>query len=104
MAPRSSLFLTISVLVLSGTTWAEPNDVEDAQGNAVSVSAAAFEPRSGNDDVPFTRYDGSLFGLHLANNFGPRGLFTRRFSMAAESPPAISTATAGRILSQRTVP
>ena len=71
-----AISLLVSVLV-SGVHAKEP---QDAQGHAVSVNAAAFQSRAGADDVPFTRYDGSLFGLNQANVFGPRDFYPPFFN------------------------
>jgi hypothetical protein len=54
--------------------------ISDGQGNEVSISGAAFEPRAGTDDTPFTRYDGSVFGLNQANNFTPRDFYPPFFN------------------------
>jgi hypothetical protein len=68
--------LLASVLI-SGV---QANELRDAQGHAISVNATPFQPRAGNDDVPFTRYDGSLFGLNQANSFSPRDFYPPFFN------------------------
>ena len=79
---RAPMFFTIAsaLLVFIAESGAETALVLDAKGHPVSVSAKAFEPRSGTDDVPFTRYDGSLFGLHQANSFSPRDFYPPFFN------------------------
>jgi hypothetical protein len=59
---------------------AETDGIYDAEGHLVSVNAAAFQPRSDAGDAPFTRYDGSLFGLKQANSFGPRDYYPPFFN------------------------
>ena len=68
--------LLASVLVYG----VQANELRDAQGHAVSVNATAFQPRAGTDDVPFTRYDGSLFGLDQSNYFSPRDFYPPFFN------------------------
>jgi hypothetical protein len=72
--------LLASVLVGGGDLSASDAVLKDQQGHIVSLSAAAFEPRSGADDIAFTRYEGSVFGLHLENNFGPRDFYPPFFN------------------------
>ncbi len=52
----------------------------DAQDAAVSVEATPLQPRVGDDAVPFTRYDGSTFGLTFANRFSPRDFYPPFFN------------------------
>jgi hypothetical protein len=72
------LLAVICLLVLSLHSMAD--DLADGQGNRVIINGAAFQPRAGSDDVPFTRYDGSLFGLHQANPFTPRDFYPPFFN------------------------
>ena len=74
------LTLATSLLAFAGESRSAPVAIRDAQGHPVSVSAKAFQPRAGTDDVPFTRYDGSLFGLHQANSFSPRDFYPPFFN------------------------
>jgi len=59
---------------------ADSGQVRDAQGHEVSVTATAFQPRAGNESTPFTRYDGSKFGLQQTNSFGPADFFPPFFN------------------------
>jgi hypothetical protein len=70
--------LVISLLAVA--SFAQAEGVDDGHGNPVSISATAFQPRSVSDDAPFTRYDGSLFGLHQANSFTPRDFYPPFFN------------------------
>ena len=70
--------LAISIILPTLPALAE--GIADGQGNLVSISAVAFQPRSGTDDSPFTRYDGSLFGLNQANSFTPRDFYPPFFN------------------------
>lgn len=72
--------IAIILLVTVGTSGAEVAAIRDAQGNAVSISESEFKPRSGSDEVPFTRYDGSVFGLHQDNYFSPRDYYPPFFN------------------------
>ncbi len=69
-----------SMLAVVGQAAAETVTLVDAEGHSVSISATAFRPRAGNDAVPFTRYDGSLFGLQQTNSFGPDDFFPPFFN------------------------
>jgi len=73
-ALAGSLFLCLA------ESSAAPREVRDATGHPVSVSATAFQPRAGTGDAPFTRYDGSLFGLHRENSFSPRDFYPPFFN------------------------
>jgi hypothetical protein len=59
---------------------AEAQATQDQQPYTVSVSAAPFQPRAGTDPVPFTRYDGSVFGLNQKNLFSPRDFYPPFFN------------------------
>jgi hypothetical protein len=72
------LALAIGLLVLGSEASAE--GLDDGHGNNVSIDGAAFNPRSGPGDAPFTRYDGSLFGLNQANHFTPRDFYPPFFN------------------------
>ncbi len=72
--------LATSVLASVLVYGVQANELRDAQGHAVSVNATAFQPRAGTDDVPFTRYDGSLFGLDQSNVFSPRDFYPPFFN------------------------
>ena len=54
--------------------------IRDDEGHAVSFTARAFEPRGGTDATPFTRYDGSVFGLRQTNSFSPGDFFPPFFN------------------------
>ncbi len=74
------VLLVSSLFVAVGQSHAEEAAAKDSQGHPVTVTSTVFEPKSGADDVPFTRYDGSLFGLQRDNNFGPRDFFPPFFN------------------------
>lgn len=74
------LVLAAINIVAAGSARSESDDLQDASGHAVTVEAAAFKPRAGREDLPFTRYDGSVFGLHQANSFGPRDFYPPFFN------------------------
>jgi hypothetical protein len=76
--PLRILVAVICLLVLSSHSMAD--DITDGQGNRVSINGTAFQPRAGSDEVPFTRYDGSLFGLHQQNPFTPRDFYPPFFN------------------------
>ena len=59
---------------------AEGEVAKDPDGRAISIEAAAFQPRAGTDAVPFTRYDGGQFGLHRDNYFNPRDFYPPFFN------------------------
>ncbi len=80
MATFRLLTIVISSLAIVSISMAE--DASDGKGNSVSISRAAFQPRAGSDEAPFTRYDGSLFGLHQANVFSPRDFYPPFFNGA----------------------
>ena len=63
-----------------GQPAAETEVPSDAGEHPVSVTATAFRPRAGHDAVPFTRYDGSLFGLQQTNSFSPDDFFPPFFN------------------------
>lgn len=69
-----------ALLVLSSVAAADSGAAKDPDGHSVSVSAAAFNAPSGTDNVPFTRYDGSVFGLHRDNYFNPRDFYPPFFN------------------------
>jgi hypothetical protein len=68
MVLRSTLILAFALSAASAHSWAEAGAIQDAQG------------RAGTDDVPFTRFDGSLFGLHQENYFSPRDFYPPFFN------------------------
>jgi len=75
------IFLRLLLIAISlSASPALAESIDDGQGNQVSISAVAFQPRAGTDDVPFTRYDGSVFGLHQANSFTPRDFYPPFFN------------------------
>ena len=76
---RQMAFSAVSLLFISHS-WAESPELRDAQGHSLSVSATPFKSRSGTDDMPFTRYEGSLFGLDRDNNFSPRDFYPPFFN------------------------
>ena len=67
-------------VVEKATAASEFEALRDAEGHPVSISATAFQPRAGNEAAPFTRYDGSLFGLQRTNSFGPADFFPPFFN------------------------
>ena len=67
------------LLCVTGDVFADES-LKDSQGNTVSIKATQFQARSGDDDVPFTRYDGSEFGLHRDNFFSPRDFYPPFFN------------------------
>ena len=70
----------ISLFVFAAESGAQTAPTKDPHGNLVSLSATVFQPRAGTEDVPFTRYDGSLFGLHQANLFSPSDFYPPFFN------------------------
>jgi hypothetical protein len=72
------LAFAISLPLVVSTASAD--GIVDAEGNAVTVTRTAFQPRAGSDDVPFTRYDGSEFGLSQDNLFTPRDFYPPFFN------------------------
>ena len=72
--------LAASLIALIGESGAEPRDVRDPQGHPVRIIATAFQPLTGDGDTPFTRYEGSLFGLDQENTFSPRDFFPPFFN------------------------
>ncbi|MGI9238170.1 MAG: CRTAC1 family protein [Woeseiaceae bacterium] len=72
------LNLAISLFALAFQVSAA--DLEDGLGNPVTVGRAAFQPRAGTGDKPFTRFDGSEFGLSQENLFTPRDFFPPFFN------------------------
>ena len=69
-----------SMLAVVGQAAAETVTLVDAEGHPVSISNTPFRPRGGNDAVPFTRYDGSQFGLQQTNSFSPADFFPPFFN------------------------
>ncbi len=67
-------------LVVVGVSSAESEQIRDADGHPVSMNAVPFQPRAGTEDVPFTRYDGVVFGLDQSNVFGPRDFYPPFFN------------------------
>ncbi|MDA0705677.1 MAG: CRTAC1 family protein [Proteobacteria bacterium] len=82
--PQSGLRIlftsVIGLLVLAAESGGQTAPTKDPHGNLVSLSATVFQPRAGTEDVPVTRYDGSLFGLHQANLFSPRDFYPPFFN------------------------
>jgi len=70
----------LGLVILAGESSAENDAISDSDGNPVSIRAEAFQPKSGTEDVPFTRYDGSLFGLQQDNYFSPRDFYPPFFN------------------------
>jgi len=66
-------FLAVAFQVLAA-------DHDDGLGNPVTVGKVAFQPRAGSGDKPFTRFDGSEFGLSRENLFTPRDFFPPFFN------------------------
>jgi len=80
LARLGSVLLASSLIVAVGEIRAQDTVAKDPQGHPVTVAFAAFEPRSGTDDIPFTRYDGSLFGLQQDPYFNPRDFYPPFFN------------------------
>ena len=72
--------MAASMLAVAGQTADESGAPSDAEGHPVSISAMAFQPRTGNEAAPFTRYDGSLFGLQQTSTFSPADFFPPFFN------------------------
>jgi hypothetical protein len=72
--------LTSALLALAWEAGADTEALSDSDGNLVSIRAEAFGERVGTDDIPFTRYDGSVFGLHQDNYFSPRDFYPPFFN------------------------
>jgi hypothetical protein len=72
------LALAICLSVLPSYLLAE--ETSDDQGNEISISKAAFQPRASSNDPHFTRYDGSVFGLQQDNRFTPRDFYPPFFN------------------------
>lgn len=75
-----SVLLVSSLFVAVGLARAQDSVARDPQGHAVTVTSTAFEAKSGTDDIPFTRYDGSLLGLQQDNYFSPRDFYPPFFN------------------------
>ena len=71
MARLSLLAWVIAVLLMAAQSSAD---------DSISITAAPFQSRSGDDDVHFTRYDGSVFGLDFTNRFNPRDFYPPFFN------------------------
>ena len=80
MVRRSILIFAIALSVIARQGWADVEDVHDAQGHSVSITATPFQPRTGDGDTAVTRYDGSEFGLDFTNNFNPRDFYPPFFN------------------------
>ncbi|NQV87576.1 MAG: VCBS repeat-containing protein, partial [Woeseiaceae bacterium] len=72
--------LATGIFGVVGQAAAETVTLVDAERHPVGISATPFRPRSGNEAAPFTRYDGSLFGLQQTNSFGPADFFPPFFN------------------------
>jgi hypothetical protein len=70
----------LGLLILAGDGSAENDGHRDSDGNPISIRAEAFQAKSGTGDLPFTRYDGSLFGLQQDNYFSPRDFYPPFFN------------------------
>ena len=69
---RLSIFACVIVAsVLAGQSRADDN---------ISISATPFQSRSGDDDIRFTRYDGSKFGLKHTILFNPSDFYPPFFN------------------------
>jgi hypothetical protein len=80
MVRLGCVILASSLIVAAAPSRAQDLVAKGPQGHPVTVVTTAFESRSGSDDIPFTRYDGGLFGLQQDNNFGPRDFFPPFFN------------------------
>jgi len=79
---RTLSVLAVTIVAFGGPATAETVTPVDAEGHPVSIGAIPFRPRGGNDAVPFTRYDGSLFGLQQTDSFSPDDFFPPFFNGA----------------------
>lgn len=70
----------IVLFAIAPVSAAEQEALRDSAGNPVTIRAAIFNERSGAEDTPFTRYDGSLFGLQQDNYFSPRDFYPPFFN------------------------
>jgi hypothetical protein len=73
-------FTAASMMAVVGQAAVEAGATGDGQGHPISMTAMAFQPRAGVDTVPFTRYDGSVFGLQQTNSFNPADFFPPYFN------------------------
>jgi len=81
MIQRSTIStIVIGMFFLVIESGAENEAISDADGNPVSIRAKAFQARSEAGVLPFTRYDGSLFGLQQHNYFSPRDFYPPFFN------------------------
>jgi hypothetical protein len=72
--------LTLAISFLALAFQVSAADFDDGLGNPVTVGKVAFQPRAGSGDKPFTRFDGSEFGLSQENLFTPRDFFPPFFN------------------------
>jgi hypothetical protein len=70
----------IGLLISPAVVAAESEAAKDPVGHSVSLVATPFNDRAGEGDTPVTRYDGSRFGLHRDNRFGPRDFYPPFFN------------------------
>mgnify|MGYP001825681140 CR=1 FL=1 len=80
MARRLILLTVITLSSLTVSDGADAESVADVDGNRVSVTAMPFQQRSGDDDIRFTRYDGSEFGMKHTNYFKPSDFYPPFFN------------------------
>lgn len=75
----SGIMIASSIVCVTQAS-ADSGAIRDAGGHEVSVKATAFQPRAGTGAEPFTRYDGSKFGLQQKNSFNPADFFPPFFN------------------------
>jgi hypothetical protein len=81
MLKLTSRIIVLGGLLMTSAAFAAEGEVaKDPGGRPISIEAAEFGPRAGSDAVPFTRYDGSVFGLHRDNYFTPRDFYPPFFN------------------------
>ena len=63
-----------------GSYAADSTELSNARAQEIRIHVTPFEPRSSMGALPFTRYDGSLFGLNKKNDFSPRDFYPPFFN------------------------
>lgn len=74
------LVAAASLLATLAQAVADTEALADAEGHPVGITAMAYQPKVGDEALPFTRYDGSLFGLQETSSFGPADFFPPFFN------------------------
>ena len=68
------------LLAFCAESAAQSGMISDDRGNPVSISVDPFQPRAGTDDIPFSRYDGTEFGLDQPNPLSPKDFYPPFFN------------------------